>query len=233
MSTNQTCDSTLLLIRGFDIFEHITDSEYEELALKHNFIEAQKGEFIYFPHEHHNKLFFAKEGYIKLGYVNDDGDEVITEIIQPGEVFGQFTLEKNNNRDEFAQACKTNVSLCAFNITDFMELLKTKPQMALSFSGMLGEKLKKVETRIATLLNKDVKSRLINLLLQLGAEVDNRSVADRFLTHEDIARLIGSTRQTVTTMLNELEQGQLLQINKQQIIIPDVKSIKKVILSGS
>lgn len=231
MDTNQTCDSTLLLIRGFDIFQHITDAEYEELALKHNFIEAAKGEYIYFPQEHHNKLFFTKSGYIKLGYINENGEEVITEVIQRGEVFGQLTVEQNNQRDEFAQAYKNDVSLCAFNINDFMELLKKKPAMAISFSTLLNKKLKKVENRIASLLNKDVKCRLINLLLQLGVENNNRINIERFLTHEDIARLIGAARQTVTTLLNEMENEKLLQVNRHEIIIPDIKKIKQLLMS--
>ena len=122
MSQNHSCDSTLLLLRGFDIFEHITDEEYAELGLVHNYVEATNGEYIYFPHQNRNKLYFAKDGFIKLGYIDDDGKEVIKEIIQKGEVFGQLTLERDNDEDEFAQAYKGHVSLCAFTIEDFVPL---------------------------------------------------------------------------------------------------------------
>ena len=232
MSENNSCDSTLLLLRGFDIFEHITDEEYEELGLVHNFLEAVNGEYIYFPFQNHNKLYFAKDGFIKLGYIDEAGNEIIKEIIQKGEVFGQLTLEKNNEADEFAQAYKSNVSLCAFTMEDFLRLLQKKPQMAIAFSFHLGNKLRKVENRLLNILNKDVKSRLIQLLLQLAADnnsiADNRAVIDKFLTHDDLAKLIGSSRQTVTTTLNQFEKQHLITIAKKNIAINDVALFKKI-----
>lgn len=230
---NTSCDSTLLLIRGFDIFEHITEDEYEELKLVHNFLEAAKGEYIYFPNQSHNKLYFTKEGYIKLGYIDNEGNEIIKEIIQKGEVFGQLTLEKNNEQDEFAQACKTNVSLCAFNIHDFVKLLQKKPGMAIAFSVHLGKKFHKVENRLLNILNKDVRTRLIQFLLQLSSQngkatAENTATIERFLSHDDFAKLIGSTRQTVTTILNQLSKEKLITISKTNICINDIAYCKKI-----
>ncbi len=103
--------------------------------------------------------------------------------------------------------------------------------MAIAFSMQVGNKLRKVENRLINLLNKDVKTRLINLLLQLaehnGTVIYNTASVARFLTHDDIARLIGSSRQTVTTFLNQFESMQLLKITKQKFFIPDVKKLLK------
>jgi CRP/FNR family transcriptional regulator, cyclic AMP receptor protein len=237
MTEPNSCDSTLLLLRGFDIFQHITDEEYQELDLVHNYVEAANGEYIYFPHQNRNKLYFAKDGFIKLGYIDEAGNEVITEIIQKGEVFGQLTLEKNNDRDEFAQAYKSDVSLCAFTMQDFLRLLQRKPEIAIAFSFHLGNKLRKVENRLLNILNKDVKSRLVQLLLQLAADnnstVDNTASIDKFLTHDDIAKLIGSSRQTVTTTLNQFEKQKLITIAKKHIIINDIIAFKKVSEEGN
>lgn len=232
MTETKSCDTTLLLIRGFDIFEHLTDEEYVELDLVHNFLEAANGEYIYFPFQNHNKLYFAKDGFIKLGYIDDEGNEVIKEIIQKGEVFGQLTLEKNNDRDEFAQAYKSDVSLCAFTMEDFLRLLQKKPDMAIAFSFHLGNKLRKVENRLLNILNKDVKSRLVQLLLQLAADNksinNNTAVIDKFLTHDDISKLIGSSRQTVTTTLNQFEKQKLITISKKHIHLNDIGALKKI-----
>lgn len=231
MNDSNSCDSTLLLLRGFDIFQHITEEEYEELALVHNYVEASSGDYIYFPHQNRNKLYFAKDGFIKLGYIDESGNEVIKEIIQKGEVFGQLTLEKNNDQDEFAQAYKSDVSLCAFTMEDFVRILQRKPEMAIAFSFHLGNKLRKVENRLLNILNKDVKSRLAQLLLQLAkdknAVVNNTAAIDKFLTHEDIAKLIGSSRQTVTTTLNQFEKENIISITKKEILLNDVAALKK------
>lgn len=232
MTGKNHCDSTLLLLRGFDIFKHITEAEYESLNLVHNYIEAADGDYIYFPHQNHNKLFFAKDGFIKLGYIDEDGNEVIKEIIRKGEVFGQLTLEKNNGQDEFAQAYKSNVSLCAFTMEDFLRILQRKPEMAIAFSFHLGTKLRKVENRLLNILNKDVKSRLAQLLIQLATDSNsitgNTASLDKFLTHEDLAKLIGSSRQTVTTTLNQFEKEGLISISKTHINLHDTGVLKKM-----
>ncbi len=236
MSENNSCDATLLLLRGFDVFEHLTEEEYKELDLVHNYLEATNGEYIYFPHQNRNKLYFTKAGFIKLGYIDEAGNEIIKEIIQKGEVFGQLTLEKNNERDEFAQAYKSDVSLCAFTMEDFIRLLQRKPQMAIAFSFQLGNKLRKVENRLLNILNKDVKSRLMQLLLQLATDnksiAGNQAIIDKFLTHDDIAKLIGSSRQTVTTTLNQLEKQGLVTISKKDISINDVALFKRTAETG-
>lgn len=232
MNDSNSCDSTLLLLRGFDIFQHITEEEYEQLDLVHNYIEAANGEYIYFPHQNRNKLYFAKDGFIKLGYIDEAGNEVIKEIIQKGEVFGQLTLEKNNDQDEFAQAYKSDVSLCAFTMEDFIRILQRKPEMAIAFSFHLGNKLRKVENRLLNILNKDVKSRLVQLLVQLAVDnnsiIENKAVIARFLTHDDIAKLIGSSRQTVTTLLNQFEKQGLIIISKKDMVIDDLAQFKKL-----
>src|SRR5579871_1614408 len=119
-------DDQLLLIRNYDLWCHLSDEEYEELNIEHRFIEVPKGEYIYFEAYNHNRLYFVKDGYIKIGYIDDEGNEKIKEIIRKGEIFGQFSLEKNNLHGEFAQAYKNKVSLCAFTIEDFEKLLKKR-----------------------------------------------------------------------------------------------------------
>ena len=227
-----TSDKKFLLIRNYNLFSHITDEEYEELNLVHHFIEAEKDQYIYFDSQYLNKLYFLKGGTIKIGYVNEEGKEVIKEIIQEGEVFGQFSLEQNNLNGEFAKAHKADVSLCAFNINDFEKLLRKKPELAFHYSKQVGQKLRKLENRLMNLLNKDVKTRLVGFLIMLAKEEgetkDNNTYRIlNFLTHDDIAQLIGSSRQTVTTLINELEHQQLINVTRKLIEIPSVKRLQK------
>ncbi|TAH05084.1 MAG: Crp/Fnr family transcriptional regulator [Sphingobacteriales bacterium] len=226
-------DERMLLIRTCDIFAEINDQEYEELNLIHRFIEADKGEYIYFESAYHNKLYFIKDGHIKIGYIDDNGNEIIKEIISKGEVFGQFTLEKDNLNGEFAQAYKTGVSLCAFNIEDFEQLLQKKPYMALKYSKQVGNKLRQIENRLVNLLNKDVKTRLLYFFKQLAQQEDAVQTTSgiclpNYLTHDDIAKLIGSSRQTVTTLINELEAAQLVKYSRTEICITNLKQLEQL-----
>jgi CRP/FNR family transcriptional regulator, cyclic AMP receptor protein len=228
-------DDKLLLIRNYDLWCHLSDADYEELNVVHHFMEAKKDEYIYFDSHLLNRLFFVKDGHIKIGYIDEDGREIIKEIIQEGEVFGQFTLEQDNLNGEFARAYKGDVSLCAFKIEDFEKLLQKKPEVAIKYSKLVGHKLRHAEFRLLNLLNKDVRSRLLgffyHLALQNGYDSKSESFStDNFLTHDDIARLIGSARQTVTTELNGLEQEGLVCFSRKKIVLPNVKKIQKEVI---
>lgn len=228
-------DEKFLLLRNYDLWCHLSDEEYDELNVAHHFIEAKKGDYIYFDSHHLNKLYFVKDGYIKIGFIDEEGNEIIKEIISEGEIFGQFALEKNNLNGEFARAYKGNVSLCAFSIEDFEKLLKKKPELAVKYSKQVGEKLRRAEFRLVNMLKKDVRSRLLaffyHLAIMNGYDGTAASYTmNNFLTHEDISKLIGSTRQTVTTFANLLKKEGLLKISRKKILIPDVKKLQQLVM---
>lgn len=223
-------EAKMLLIRKYDLWAHISDAEYEELNITHCFLEKKKGEYVYFEARHHNRLYFLKEGNIKLGYIGDDGREVVREILKKGDIFGQLTLQENNLNGEFARAYRKDVSLCAFSIADFEVLLKKKPDLALRYSRKVGSQLKAIETRLLNLLHKDVRTRLLRFLADqlIPAPVKELPAAlPAYLTHEDMAQLIASSRQTVTTLINQLETEGLLATKGRKIFVPDVKKLQK------
>ncbi len=226
-------DDKWFLMRNYNLWSHLSDEEYNELNVVHNYIEASKGDYIYFEAFNHNKLYFIKNGCIRIGYIDEEGNEVIKEIIQNGEIFGQVTLERNNLKGEFAQAYKSHVSLCAFTLEDFQQLLVKRPELAFKYTKQVGAKLRVIENRLVNILNKDVKTRLIHFFVQQAQPEIGQNTVDGFcipnhLTHEDIAHLIGSSRQTVTTLINELATEGLISFNRQQICFPNVKKIQKM-----
>ena len=228
-------DEKFVLLRNYDLWCQLSDEEYEEMNIAHHFIEAKKGDYIYFDSHHLNKLYFLKDGYIKIGFIDEEGNEIIKEIISEGEIFGQFALEKNNLHGEFARAYKGDVSLCSFSIEDFERLLTKKPELAIKYSKLVGKKLRRAEFRLLNMLNKDVRSRLLafffHLAMMNGYDESSATFSmNNFLTHDDIAKLIGSTRQTVTTNTNQLEDEGLLKISRKTILIPDVKKLRQLVM---
>ena len=228
-------DPRFLLIRNFDLWGHLSDEEYDALSIQHCYIEAKKGQYIYFEAYNHNKLYFLKKGFIRVGTIDDVGKQIIREILRSGEIFGQFTLEKNNLQGEFAQAYKEDVSLCAFDIRDFERLLQSRPEISLKFSKQVGNQLFRIQNRLNNLLHKDVRTRLIEFLFAISNQEDNSSgsiVIRNYLTHEDIGHLIGCSRQTATTLINEMESVGLLEFNRKEIVIPSVKDLQKTKVVG-
>jgi CRP/FNR family cyclic AMP-dependent transcriptional regulator len=221
----------MLLIRRHDFFAQLSNDDYESLDILHNFKEARRNEYIYFEAQQHRNLYFVKDGFVKIGYHDRDGNEVVKEIIGSGDIFGQITLEEKNGDGEFAQAYKADVSLCMFRVEEFSRLLERKPQLAIRFTQQVGNKLNRLECRMINLLQKDIRSRLLYFFFTLTQQYkphvkDNTFKIPNFLTHDDVARLIGSSRQTVTTMLTMLEQEGLVAFSRQFIQVTDVKKIQ-------
>lgn len=222
-------------LKNYDIFSTLSDEECEEMHLSYNVVDAKKGDYIYFESQYLNKLFFIKDGYIKIGYINNNGEEIIKEILQGGEMFGQFSLERNCLNGEFAQAYKSDVSLCSFTIDNFRTILQKNTSVAIGYTQKVGNRLRKMENRFLNMMHADVKTRLLRFFCDM-IETNNESITGNtvlmknFLTHDDIARLIGSTRQTVTTTFNEPAMKKLVSITKGQIYIADIKAVKKVLV---
>jgi CRP/FNR family cyclic AMP-dependent transcriptional regulator len=228
-------EERLLIIRRNDFFALLTEEEYENLNIVHNFIVAEKNDYVYFDAQCYDKLYFIKEGHVKIGNINDEGHEIITDVLQPGDVFGQFTLERDNMQGEFAQAGKAGVSLCAFTIEDFRTLLERRAALSIEFSKMVGKTLRRTGNRLINLLQKDVRTRVLYFfwtLSQQNPSDENHLFIENYLTHEDIARLTGSSRQTITTLMNQFAVEGILEMDRKTIRIPDVQLLKKLARVG-
>jgi CRP/FNR family transcriptional regulator, cyclic AMP receptor protein len=224
-------EEQILIIRRNDFLDKLSPADYENLNILHNYIVADKDAYIYFDAQYLNKLYFVKEGFVKIGNINDNGEELVKEILKPGDVFGQFMLERNNMLGEFAKAHKCETILCAFTLSDFEKLLTVRPDMAIVFSRKIGQKLKNVENRLLNLLQKDVRTRILYFfwtLVQQTQSANEISITlPNVFTHEDIARLTATSRQTVTKLVNDFSTEGILSLERKQINIHNVKLLQK------
>jgi CRP/FNR family transcriptional regulator len=223
-------EEQLLILKRNDFLAQLEPEDYETLNIAHNFIVAEKNSYIYFDPAYHNKLYFVKEGFVRVGLVDDEGNEFVKDILQPGDVFGLLTFDKTGLQGEFAQAHKKDAILCAFSVDDFKMLLERKPHLAIVFSEVVGEKVRRVESRLINLLMRDVRTRVLYFIWtiiphtpQYGEEVE----IPNYLTHEDIARLTGTCRQTVTTLIRQLEEDGLISVDRRKIVVRNRKWLQK------
>jgi CRP/FNR family cyclic AMP-dependent transcriptional regulator len=220
----------MLMLKRDDFLAQLQQDDYESLNIEHNFIVAVKNTYLYFDPQYHNKLYFVKEGFVRVGHIDDEGNEFVKDILQPGDVFGLLTFEKTGLRGEFAQAHRKDCILCAFSIDDFQALLERKPQLAIMFSRKVGEKVRRVENRLLNLLVRDVRTRLLYFIWTIiphAPQFDEEVEIPNYLTHEDIARLTGTCRQTVTTLFSQLEEDGLIFIDRRKIVVRSRKWLQK------
>ncbi len=213
-----------LLLRKFDLWSSLSHEEYKELQVLDNYKEFRRDEFIYFEAFQHNQIYFIKNGHIKIGQLDERGNRIITDILKPGDFFGQVGLDRQNLHGEFAQCIKSDISLCSFTVDHFTNLLFKKPQMAIKYSKLAGIRLKRFENRLINILQKDVRTRILLFLEQLLREhphpkgdLQNGMTIPNYLTHDELAQLTGTSRQTATTLLNSLKEEGILEFSRKEI----------------
>jgi CRP/FNR family cyclic AMP-dependent transcriptional regulator len=229
-------ESNFILLRNHVLFKQLTYKECNQLNIVNGFLKPKKNEYVYFDKFSLDRLYFLKKGYIKIGYFDEQGNEVIREVLKEGDVFGQIGLENYDSEGEFAQAIKGEASICSFTISDFEDILKKRPDLAVSFTKLVGLKFKKLQNRLSNIVFKDVKQRLVEFFITFS-ENNNPDALDKitiqnYLTHADIASLIGSTRQTVTTLINKMEEDSVLHFERKEVIIPSFKKLKSYSIIG-
>lgn len=216
-------------LRDHKLFRTLSFSQIKQLCIIVGFKKAKKGDVIYFSSSDVPRIFLLKKGNIKIVSIDDDGNETIKEILQKGDLFGELSLEQDTDVNEYAKALTDEVSICSFLLSDFEDLLVRNPSLALSYTKFVGLKMKRFKNNYSNLVTKDAKSRLSSFLKDWaqreGKFEGNKVVIENYLTQNDIAQIICTSRQTATLLLNELEEKNLIYYNRKEIIIDDVAKL--------
>ena len=213
-------------LRDHKLFWTLNGSQLKQLCIITGFKKAKKGEIIYFSSSELPRVLLQKKGNIKIVSVDEDGNETIKDIIQKGDLFGELELDSDKNSNEYAKALTDEIIICSFLLSDFENLLLEHPSLALSYTKFVGLKMKRIKNNYANLISKDAKTRLLTFLKEWaerdGKTIDNRIVIENYLTQNDIAQIICTSRQTATQLLNELEEKGILYYSRKEIIIEDI-----------
>ena len=191
---------------------------------------------IYLPGDASNTVYLLKAGRVKLSRVSEDGKELTLAIMEPGEVFGEMETLEEIPRDTLAEALD-DVSLCIIKRRDFEEMLKRDPNTSIRLTKLMGLRLKKIESRIENLVFKDVPARLAQFLLQLSEEIGTReprgTLIGAKITHQEMANLIGSTRETVSATIGEFKRQGFLDLIQRRVLILDSNGLQKMVHPGN
>jgi CRP-like cAMP-binding protein len=216
-------------LRDHKLFRTLSFSQIKQLCIITGFKKASKGEIIYFSSSDLPRIFLLKKGNIKIVAVDDDGNETIKDIIQKGDLFGELTLETDDKNEEYAKVLSDDVAICSFLMSDFEDLLLKNPTLAISYTKFVGLKMKRIKNSYSNLISKDAKTRLYQFLKDWaekeGTANGNSITIENYLTQNDIAQIICTSRQTATQLLNEMEANHLLSYNRKEIVIQDITKL--------
>jgi len=188
-----------------------------------------KGETIYMGLDTATHIYILKTGRVKIAQSTDEGKELIKAILYPGEIFGECGLSGAEMYLNEATALDQEVLVCAMDIKHLKSLMTMHPTLGLAVTASLGKKLARLDRKLDSLIFKDAQGRIVDLLFRMakdyGQKNGNSTLIEHNLTHQDLANLTATSRQTVTTILNELSTAGLIRMERKKVFVKDINAL--------
>ena len=195
-------DDKFWYLKNCDLFERLSSEQARQRESRCQARRFRRGELVYLPSDTSNSVFLLAAGRVKIYHITGDGKQALLAFIEPGEVIPGDALQ---------------------------QLMEVQPTVSLGVNRLLGLRRQRVERRLKSLLFRSNRERLVHLLLELvekyGRTSPEGTVLGLRLSHQDLANMIGSTRETVTVVLGELQSEGALIIRRRQIVIKQLEQL--------
>lgn len=217
-------------LNQFPLFNSLSEAEKSQLADMMEFKVKSRYSFIYMPGDNSDTIFFLVKGMVKIGTHSGDGKEVIKTLIHPLAMFGELGLVGEPERQDFAQALREDVHLYVLKVEDFKKVMSLNFELCSNVMSLFGSRLIKAENKLEALIFKDARTRIVDFIKdsvsRQGRRVGFEMLLKHSLTHQDIANITSTSRQTVTLVLNELKKSDLIYFNRGKILVRDMTRLE-------
>ena len=206
-----------------DLFRDLGPEQLQELERSVAMNTCRRGRVFFSPGETGEVLFILKAGRVNLYRITAEGKKLITGTVEPGSVFGEMSLIGAGMQGSFAEAGE-DCLLCAMSRTDVERMLARHPSVALRLLELLARRVEDAEERLADSAYKSTPARIATTLLRLSGE-DSAPVK---LSHQDIAEMVGTYRETATRILNEMRAESLIDLRRLEIAVRDRAGLEAI-----
>lgn len=196
---------------------------YEEVVGK----KYAKEDVIYFEKNKDYNVYLVSGGKVKLINYDENGNEIVRQIITKGGLFGENLILGNAERNEYAVACDNNTAVCSMNLQTMKDLMRTNENFSSAIYKLIGLKIRKIERRLDLLVGKDVKSRVACYIYDKYEEEGSLKFPNH-LSQKELASLLAATRESINKVLKELREAQIANISRKEIQILNLEELKKV-----
>jgi CRP/FNR family cyclic AMP-dependent transcriptional regulator len=210
------------LLRKVPLFEGLGDEDLEAIGNVTIPRSFDKDQVIILAEEEGDALFIISTGQVKVSIVSEDGREVILSLLGEGAVFGELALLDGKPRSANVVATEDS-EIYMVRRGDFLQLIYKVPEIAIGLLAELASRLRRTDRKIEGLALLDVTSRISETLLQLaadqGTQTDDGILLEGRPTHQQLANMSGTTRETVSRVLKRLETQGYLSVSSRAITI--------------
>lgn len=204
-----------------ELFQGISETDAQRVARLCTERKYRKGATIFSKGDPSNALFIVKSGKVRILSLSDKGTETIVHILKEGAIFGELLLSEEQRA--FTAVAGTDALVTVLPKGSLVELLTAIPTVSKNFVQLLSKRLAKVELEYGDFGHTWSYTRLKNVLLRLceehGKETPKGTLIPLRLTHEDLANLIGTTRETVTTQMIRFRRMGLVKRQDRFIVV--------------
>ena len=190
------------------------------------------GEIVFRPARNPSSVYLLETGLVRIYRLSPSGLETTLGYVRPGEVFGELAAFGDYPRESFAQASRPS-TVWKIPRRRLQPLVASRPGLGFGITRQIGERLKRIESRVESLVFRDVHSRVIQILLELAESFGRRrpdggTRIDVRITQAELATLVGATRQSVNASLRALEEGGLLGREARCLVLRDREALARV-----
>lgn len=206
-----------------ELFQSLPPEDVAELERIITVRSMKKGKIFYRPGDEGDSIYILKKGMVQLYRISPEGKKLVIYTLHDGALFGEMSLLGQRVHNLFAEAV-TDCEVCTMHRADLERVILTRSQVGLRMLEIVGSRMRETENQLEALSFKSIPARLAALLLRLARDEDVVSG----LTHQDIAEMIGTYRETTTQTLNDMKAAGILEIGRRRIIILDKDALREI-----
>lgn len=218
------------IISRIPLFEGLNPEEQEELRAMMTQTTLRRGETLFNEGDPGDRLYILLSGKVKLGHASPDGRENLLAVLGPGEIVGELTLFDPGPRSTTATAVAPTEML-TLDHSQLMAYVESHPQLAKDMLRALAQRLRRTNTALADLVFSDVPGRVAKALLDLadrfGSKTEDGVHVPHDLTQEELAQLVGASRETVNKSLAEFVSRGWIRLEGRAVTLLDVDRLRR------
>src|SRR5882672_10464851 len=202
----------LWYVKKIPLFQDVSHDTIHKLVQCVELKEVRRRQVIYLPGDPGQAVFFVNGGRVKISKVTRDGKELTLAYRGPGEIFGELVMIDGGPREEMAEAME-NALITEIDRAEFEKIVQKEGVIGFRLTKIVAQRRRDVENKIEQLIFKDVD--------------DSRgTLVSLKITHQEMANLIGSTRETVSLTLSQFKRKGLIQTEGRKVILADPEGLR-------
>lgn len=220
------------ILRNIPLFREFEDAQLEQIAHTTTARTFHKHEFVVREGDPGGTFYIILDGSVAVTRIASDGRETILSILKVSDFFGEMSLFDSSLRSASIKTL-TDVTVGVIEEKEFIDMLDRSPKIGRYLVIALSQRLRAANQLIAATTSQDIRARLASLLLNLtqsfGEKVENGTKITLRLTNQEMANMIGTTRETVNRTLNRFWDERLIDMRTSHVVVVEPDKLRNLI----